>query len=152
MLLGASWEIYFGGPRINLMIERGGNPEHEKYVNAISELFRDGDAALFDKLGELGVGVDVIAPVAEVPRSAPLCEAQLAHFYSCDIAAAESEAVDKVARTWLQEQMKKLAGNPAVHRRQRRVLRRRGLPGARRRPAHLLRQQPPERELLQHAR
>ncbi len=112
VLLGASWEIYFGGPRINLMIERGGNPEHEKYVNAISELFRDGDAALFDKLGELGVGVDVIAPVAEVPRSAPLCEAQLAHFYSCDIAAAESEAVDKVARVWLQEQMKKLAGKP----------------------------------------
>ncbi len=43
VLLGASWEIYFGGPRINLMIERGGNPEHEKYVNAISELFRDGN-------------------------------------------------------------------------------------------------------------
>ena len=54
MLLGASWEIYFGGPRINLMIERGGNPEHEKYVKAISKLFREGDAALFDRLGELG--------------------------------------------------------------------------------------------------
>ncbi len=114
VLLGASWEIYFGGARINLMIERGGNPQHEKYVNAISRLFRDGDAELFDRLGKLKVGVDVIAPVAEVPRSAPLCEAQLAHFYSCDIASAESEAVDRVARLWLQDQMEKLAGRPRL--------------------------------------
>jgi peptidoglycan/LPS O-acetylase OafA/YrhL len=113
VLLGASWEIYFGGERvINLMIARGGNPEHEQYVGAISKLFQKGGASLFDHLGELGVGVDVIAPVAEVPRNAPLCEAQIAHFYSCDILAAESEAADRVARNWLEDQMRKLAGNP----------------------------------------
>ena len=112
VLLGASWEIYFPGDRINLMIARGGNPAHEQYVEAIAPLFQQGGAALFDHLADLKVGVDVIAPVAEVPRNAPLCEAQLAHLYSCDIATASASAADKVARSWLQDQMEKLAGEP----------------------------------------
>jgi hypothetical protein len=112
VLLGASWEIYFPGDRINLMIKRGGNPAHERYVEAIAPLFEQGGAKLFDHLGDLKVGVDVIAPVAEVPRNAPLCEAQLAHLYSCDIATASASEADKVARAWLQDQMTKLAGDP----------------------------------------
>jgi peptidoglycan/LPS O-acetylase OafA/YrhL len=115
VLLGASWEIYFpGGRRINLLVERGGNPAHEAYVKAIAPLFQDGGAKLFDHLGDLKVGVDVIAPVAEVPRNAPLCEAQLTQLYSCDIATAESAAADEEARDWLTKQMKKLAGEPRL--------------------------------------
>lgn len=114
VLLGASWEIYFGGDRINLLVARGGNPDHEAYIAAIAPLFRAGGEQLFDHLGELKVGVDVIAPVAEVPRNAPLCEAQLTQFYSCDIARKETIAADKEARTWLLEQMEKLAGEPRL--------------------------------------
>jgi peptidoglycan/LPS O-acetylase OafA/YrhL len=114
VLLGASWEIYFGGNRINLMVARGGNPAHERYVAAIAPLFLKGGVDLFDHLADLKVGVDVIAPVAEVPRNAPLCEAQLAHLYSCDIAAASAAAADQVARTWLLDQMDKLAGEPRL--------------------------------------
>ncbi len=115
LLLGASWEIYFGGERvINLMVARGGNPQHEQYVQAISRLFQQGNSELFDWLGELQVGVDVIAPVAEVPRNAPLCEAQVANLYSCDIAVAVSEAADEEARKWLEVQMEKLAGEPRL--------------------------------------
>ena len=113
VVLGASWEIYFQGKRINLMIARGGNPAHERYVDAITPLFQAGGASLFDKLGELGVSTDVIAPVAEVPRNAPLCEARL-HLYNCDIDEEISMAADLVAREWLEEQMDKLAGEPRL--------------------------------------
>ena len=113
VILGASWEIYFRGDRINLMIARGGNPAHEQVIDNITPLFEAGGAALFERLGELEVPTDVIAPVAEVPRNAPLCEAQL-HLYDCDISAPVTSAADQVALTWLEEQMDELVGEPEL--------------------------------------
>lgn len=113
VILGASWEVYFPGERLNLLVARGGNEAHQSYVDAISPLFQEGAPTLFDDLGELGVSVDVIAPVAEVPRNAPLCEARL-RLYDCDVAEEVSRQADQVAVEWLEEQMQKLAGEPRL--------------------------------------
>ena len=40
VILSASWPTYLNG--LNLMIARGGDRAHERYIEQISQLFRDG--------------------------------------------------------------------------------------------------------------
>lgn len=109
VILGASWQSYFGEQPLNLLDIRNGDPRHNDIIKSSSNFFRAGGGALFSKLGDLGVDVDVIAPIPEVPRSAPLCEAR-PYPLDCNISNAEFEINESAAMTWLKLKLRALTG------------------------------------------
>jgi peptidoglycan/LPS O-acetylase OafA/YrhL len=113
VILGASWQAYFEAEPLTLREERNLATGHLRYVGQISELFDDGAPRLFDELGKLGAGVDVIAPTAVIGRIAPLCEAGL-HPYSCNRPRTQALRNEERTRAWLDDQMAKLSGTPRL--------------------------------------
>lgn len=109
VILGASWQSYFDEEPLNLFDIREGNPQHNANVKSISSFFRRGGGDLFNRLSELEVGVDVIAPIPEVPRSAPLCEAR-PYPLDCNVSNAVFEENESTAMTWIKFQLRRLEG------------------------------------------
>ncbi len=107
VIVGASWESYLGNRPLTLMDERAPNADRQDYVARIGSLFKAGAPALFETLGGLGIGVDVIGPTAAIRRNAPLCEARTRPF-SCDLARTEAIADEAKTRDYLTLQMKQL--------------------------------------------
>ncbi len=110
VILGASWQSYLGAAPLNLMNIRNGDPQHNRNVETIASFFRQGAAGrLFEELGDLEVDVDVIAPIPEVPRSAPLCEARVFPL-ECNVSNAVFEDNERNAMRWLTRNMRELTG------------------------------------------
>jgi peptidoglycan/LPS O-acetylase OafA/YrhL len=106
VILGASWDDYGDGPSVSLMDRRDNDPVHIAMIDRSTALL-DKVPPLFERLGDLGVGTDVIAPTAEMPRSAPLCEARSLPF-SCDATVKDTEAAQEASRAWLESLLPKL--------------------------------------------
>ncbi len=113
VVLGASWEVYRGVESASLMTRRATELGQPRYLDSIIPLFEKGTPRAFQALGRLGVPVDVIAPTAELPRSAPLCLSG-PRPYSCDAVAAEVSRSEASTRVWLAGQMGRLAGDPRL--------------------------------------
>ncbi|WP_309648708.1 acyltransferase family protein [Nocardioides sp.] len=113
VVLGASWEIYRGVESGSLMTRRATELGQPRYLDTIQPYFEKGTPRVFQTLGRLGVPVDVIAPTAELPRSAPLCLSG-PRPYSCDSVAAEISRSEASTRIWLAGQMGRLAGRPRL--------------------------------------
>lgn len=82
VVLGGRWPLYLGEEPISLidqpaMLRRSFVPENYR-IDA-------GLPALVDELAKLGVAVDLVAPVPEMERWAPDCEAQLIPRIDCDV-------------------------------------------------------------------
>jgi hypothetical protein len=107
VIVGASWETYLGSRPLTLMDERAPNQDRRDYVARIADLFKAGVPPLFDTLGALEVGVDVIGPTAAIRRNAPLCEARVRPF-SCDLSRTEAIADEADTREYLTMQMDQL--------------------------------------------
>ncbi|MCW2767749.1 MAG: hypothetical protein JWO11_3708 [Nocardioides sp.] len=99
VILGASWDDYGDGPSVSLMDRRDNDPVHIAMLDRSTALL-DQVPPLFERLASLGVGTDVVAPTAEMPRSAPLCEARTLPL-SCDATRAETDAAQAHSRAWL---------------------------------------------------
>jgi len=113
LILSASWELYLdGGPELltSQVVANRANPD---YIEKMSELFQPRAPALFERLADLKVPTDVVAPTASVRRNAPLCEAQPRPF-SCDLSRAEAIHNEKTTREWLDDQMDGLVGEPRL--------------------------------------
>jgi peptidoglycan/LPS O-acetylase OafA/YrhL len=106
VILGASWPDYGNGPSVSLMDRRDNDPVHIAMLDRSTALLPK-VLPLFQRLGELGVGTDVVAPTAEMPRSAPLCEARTLPL-SCDATRADTDAAEKVSREWLTSMLPEL--------------------------------------------
>jgi hypothetical protein len=106
VILGASWDDYGDGPSVSLMDRRDNDPVHIAMLDRSTALL-DKVPPLFERLGALGVGTDVVGPTAEVPRSAPLCVA-LSLPYSCDASRADTEAAQAHSRAWLESLLPEL--------------------------------------------
>ena len=85
------------------------NPD---YIAKMADIFNANGPTLFERLGELEVPIDVVAPTASVQRNAPLCEAQRLPL-SCDRDRANAILNEDDTRDWLDDQMDELAGDPA---------------------------------------
>ncbi|WP_346386968.1 acyltransferase family protein [Nocardioides sp.] len=106
VILGASWDDYGDGPSVSLMDRRDNDPVHIAMLDRSTALL-DKVPLLFQRLGSLGVGTDVVAPTAEVPRSAPLCEAGFLPF-SCDATRTDTDAAQAHSRQWLTDLLPEL--------------------------------------------
>ena len=101
VILAARWQAYLGS----------GTPSTEEralpaagFVAAQASIVRDRTPSLVDALGRWAVRTDVVAPVPELPRSAPLCEAR--HWwFSCDISADRVRTEEAPSRAWLENLM-----------------------------------------------
>lgn len=79
----------------------------------MAALFQERAPRLFERLGEIGVPTDLVAPTATVERNAPLCEA-IPRIYSCDLAREEAIKNEETTRAWLAEHMDLLPGEPRL--------------------------------------
>lgn len=100
VILGASWEDYRGVESLTLMGSRAGDPQHLANVANVSPFVSAGTPRLFEVLGALGIGTDVIAPTAEVPRNAPMCEAGKLPL-PCDLSESTVSSREATTRDWL---------------------------------------------------
>jgi hypothetical protein len=84
---------------------------YEPYAVEMANLFHRGTPAMFRKMGQIGVDVDVVGQVLTVPRPAPFCLAG-DQPYSCPMLRAQAIPEEQETRDWVHRQMDKLAGTP----------------------------------------
>ena len=100
VILSASWDDYRDGPTTSLMDQRVGDEQHDLMLARVAPHSELGTPRLFALLGQLGIGTDVVAQTAILPRSAPLCEARALPF-SCDVPLAQVRAAQALGTEWL---------------------------------------------------
>jgi len=113
VILSASWDLYLEGAQEVLTSQEVANRANPDYIAKMADLFDESGAALFDRLGELEVPTDVVAPTASLRRNAPLCEAQIRPF-SCDRDRQDAIQNEEVVRAFLNDEMEGLAGEPRL--------------------------------------
>ena len=146
VILSASWDLYLEGSQKLLNSQEVASRANPDYIAKMADAFNASGPTLFERLGELEVPTDVVAPTASVQRNAPLCEAQRLPL-SCDRDRAHAILNEDDTRDWLDDQMAGLGRRPAAaaHRPQPGDVQRRDLLRRERRVRELLRHQPPQR-------
>ena len=109
VVLSASWELYLEGEKALLDSEEVAARANPEYIAKMASLFDTGGARLFERLRELEVPTDVVAPTPSVERPAPLCEAQVRP-YSCDRDRREAIQNETATRQWLNAEMEGMSG------------------------------------------
>jgi hypothetical protein len=84
---------------------------YEPYAVEMATLFHKGTPAIFRKLGETGVDVDVVGQILTVPRPAPPCLLGM-NPYSCPMLRSQAIPEEAETRAWVEKQMAKLSGTP----------------------------------------
>lgn len=108
-LLGSNWSDFRIAYR-RLMLESVGlRTDYERYKKRMTRLGHEGTPALFTRLGELGVPVEVIAQAATVPAVNPVCDAG-EEPYRCDVARWRALPEEGRTTTWLRGQLRKITG------------------------------------------
>ena len=111
VILSASWDLYLGGSQEVLATQEVANRANPDYIAKMADLFDESGPDLFQRLRELEVPTDVVAPTASVRRNAPLCEAGL-KLYSCDRDRREAIQDEEDTRAFLKDEMDGMAGDP----------------------------------------
>jgi peptidoglycan/LPS O-acetylase OafA/YrhL len=109
VILSASWELYLAGSEKLLTSQEVASRANPDYIAKMADVFDQSGPTLFERLRELEVPTDVVAPTPSVRRPAPLCEAQI-RIYSCDRAREEAIQNEADTRAWLRDQMKGMSG------------------------------------------
>ena len=114
VLIGGFWSGYRQAYRM-IQRERTGGPDSglTPYQKHRAELAQKGAPKLFERLGELGLDVDVIGQAATVPLNPATCAAGREP-YQCDLPRAQALNAESDNRRWLRRQMKHLAGRPRL--------------------------------------
>lgn len=84
---------------------------YEPYAVEMATLFHRGTPAIFRKMGEVGIDVDVVGQILTVPRPAAPCVLGMDP-YSCPMPRIQAIPEEDDTRAWLHRQMDKLAGTP----------------------------------------
>ncbi len=111
VILSASWDLYLEGSKKLLKSTEVASRANPAYIAKMADIFNVSGPALFDRLAELEVPTDVVAPTASVQRNAPLCEAQRLPL-ACDRSRADSILNEEATRDWLDDRMAGLGGEP----------------------------------------
>jgi peptidoglycan/LPS O-acetylase OafA/YrhL len=109
VILSASWELYLEGEKALLNSKEVAARANPQYIAKMASVFDDSGPELFERLRELEIPTDVVAPTPSVARNAPLCEA-LTRPFSCDRDRREAIQNEDATRQWLREQMDGMAG------------------------------------------
>ena len=111
VILSASWDLYLEGSEKLLASQEVASRANPAYIAKMADVFNVSGPTLFERLAELEVPTDVVAPTASVRRNAPLCEAQRVPL-DCDRSRADSILNEAATRDWLDDQMDGLGGDP----------------------------------------
>lgn len=109
VVLGSNWSGFRRGYRAMVLEGAGGPPTgYVEYTRQMVEMAHEGTPALFDKLGALGVDVDILGQAAVVPERRPACPAG-DDPYLCDVQRWRAIPEEYGTLTYLRHQQAKIA-------------------------------------------
>ncbi len=109
VILGLNWDIYLTA----LERAKKGKPAYNGYVETTARSFRQGTPRLFTALGRVGVDVDVVAPVGQVPARVKRCRAGRLP-YRCALPRARVLHKEKARLRYARSLTRRLADRPRL--------------------------------------